>query len=1299
MKEKHSSFALFVLILWLLPAFSTVPAEPPAPEGRAREILQSTGIQGGLIIHLGCGNGKLTAALRAGDAYLVHGLDADGANVEKARRHIESLGLYGPVSVERLRGNRLPYVDNLANLVVSEDLGKVSLDEVMRVLCPEGVAYVQRGSNWTKTVKPRPGEIDDWTHALYDAAGNAVARDSVVAPPRRIQWMGSPKNTRHHERLAGISAVVSAAGRLFYIVDEAPAASILLTPQWSLVARDAFNGILLWRRAIPSWEPHLRGFRSGPPELSRRLVAAGNRVYATLGYGAPVAAIDAATGKTVITYKETEETTEILYQEGNLFLVVEEGTGGKPVSPSEGAGHIVILNAETGRILWKTPKADPMPMTLAAASGRVCYLDPKGVVCLDAQTGRELWRTERAVTQKRPGWSAATLLIQGDVVLCADRQATPAPDIEESTGKKMARWLAEGGAPGDLTAYSAKNGKILWSCRCAEAYHAPIDVFVVDGLVWAGQSRARHGPDFTAARDLLTGEIRHRISPDKAFLTTMPHHRCHRNRATSRYIVAGRTGVEFIDLLTGEALRHHWIRGVCQYGTIPANGLLYVPPHSCACYIEAKLTGFLALAPKVNLEKRQDSEESRLETGAVSAQMGTPSPGQQSDWPTYRHDPARSGSTGTAVPANLSILWQAPVGGRLSSPVVAWGKVFVAAIDRHRIHALDGKTGRPLWRYAAGGRIDSPPTLADGLAVFGSADGWVYCLHAEDGELAWRFRAAPEDRRLVAFGQLESVWPVHGSVLVKDGIVYCAAGRSSYLDGGIHLCRLDLRTGRKLSEGCIDSRDLETGEQPEEPMMFEMPGALPDVLSADGELVYLRHLSLDPVSLQPRKPKPHLYSPAGFLNDDWWHRTYWIFGEHFYSGYIGWYFAGRELPSGRLLSIDDSSIYGFSYKPRFYRGSTGRKYHLFAADKKDQNSPGPPDYRRANRDYPPQGNAKFQVKYRWARDVPLLARAMVLAGKTIFAAGPPEEALRSPAAFSGKRGGILCAFSKEDGKILAEYRLDALPVFDGMAAAEGKLFVSMQDGNLFCLGDGASVPDSRPLSPLGSSQRPAAGAAKEPGLVGHWSFDEGAGSIARDGSGLGMDAEISGRWVRGEFGTCLFSNGAPAAVTILDGEHLHFGASSFSIEFWVKVNQFDCRILGKEDFPRNWWVINVLPDGRAEMVLGEGREKGKTVRPTSKAPLSKENWIHLAFVVDRERSEVNCYINGTLDSTASIPPTLTGSLSVPGKDLRIPSMHKPFTGLFDELKIYKRSRTGNEIQASYKREEKNRSSADFQPVN
>ena len=71
----------------------------------------------------------------------------------------------------------------------------------------------------------------------------------------------------------------------------------------------------------------------------------------------------------------------------------------------------------------------------------------------------------------------------------------------------------------------------------------------------------------------------------------------------------------------------------------------------------------------------------------------------------------------------------------------------------------------------------------------------VYCVRAVDGTLVWRYRVAPLDRRAMAYEQLESLWPVHGSVLVRDDQVYAVAGRSIFLDGGLRMLRLNLVTG------------------------------------------------------------------------------------------------------------------------------------------------------------------------------------------------------------------------------------------------------------------------------------------------------------------------------------------------------------------------------------------------------------------------------------------------------------------------------------------------------------------------
>ncbi|MFH1919311.1 MAG: class I SAM-dependent methyltransferase, partial [Planctomycetota bacterium] len=214
------------ILLLSVTALNGADSADKGPErDSAREILEATGVAGGLVVHLGCGNGRLTAALCANDGFLVQGLDRDAKNVDEAREHIRSLGLYGQVTADRLSGTRLPYVDNLVNLVVAEDLDGVSKDELLRVLCPNGVAYVKEDGRWAKTVKPRPPEIDQWTHCLHDATNNPVAHDPV-GPPRRLQWVGSPRWSRHHDNMSSVSAVVSTGGRVFYIFDEGSRSSI-----------------------------------------------------------------------------------------------------------------------------------------------------------------------------------------------------------------------------------------------------------------------------------------------------------------------------------------------------------------------------------------------------------------------------------------------------------------------------------------------------------------------------------------------------------------------------------------------------------------------------------------------------------------------------------------------------------------------------------------------------------------------------------------------------------------------------------------------------------------------------------------------------------------------------------------------------------------------------------------------------------------------------------------------------------------------------------------------------------------
>jgi len=1067
----------------------------------------------------------LTAALGAKDSCLVQGLARTNDDITRARRNVRATGRYGSVTIDRLRKDRLPYADRVVNLMVAEDLGGISMGEVTRVLSPGGKLYRKQGDSWKVETRSRPAAMDNWTHFLHDASNNAVSHDTIVDTPYHLRWVGTPQWARSHDHLSTISAVVSDGERLFSIVDEGPTAAVALPADWNLVARDAFSGVVLWRRRIGLWEGHLRGFRTGPAELPRRLVAADDRIYVTLGYGEPVSCLDGATGKLIRSYSGSRGTLEIIHHEGVLYVVagemdVAQAARRRGGSPPPRGKRLLAINAKSGQILWWKNDSDTvelMPLTLAVDQGRVFFQNPDAVVCLDATDGSQHWRTARPLSKQRWTWSTPTLVVHDGVVVSADRAADATlasigdMNAKREQGDKI-EWVdsSRGGeAPrGEMVAYSASDGYELWRAECRETYNAPPDVLVVGGLVWSGNVVSAKDPGITVARDLHTGEVKLQRPRDQKFFSFgMGHHRCYRNKATDKYLLMGRSGIELLDVSNGQTVANHFVRGACQYGIMPSNGLLYVPPHSCACFIQAKLSGFNALAPKgVNEKQSEPSADQRLERGPAYGSSDTrPSAldtRPSTDWPTFRSDAARSGFAPTPVATALQQRWVSQFDdGPLTSPVVAQGKLVVAARQTHTVRALDATSGAAIWTFTAGGRIDSPPTLYRGLVLFGSADGYVYCLRASDGALVWRFLAAPVDRRIVAYGQLESVWPVPGSVLVVeepsgDAAACFVAGRSSYLDGGLRLYRVNPTSGKLLSVTPINNRDPET----DLPGQFEargvtMPGALPDILSCDGTSIFLRHTRFS-LSGEPEEANvPHLFSPGGFVDDSWWHRNYWIYGTAMKNGWGGWPQMGYQVPAGRLLVAGHDFIFGFGrlnqwathgahvglprnvlpWPPDDRDGRTRGQTHymLFASPHSPevaQVAVGPDQteasYRAGQADTRVRAKRRTQprLKPRWARELGVTVRAMVLSQKALFVAGPPEllsltgrsidqqdlSAVRD--AYDGKRGGLLWAVASNDGSKLAEYPLDSPPVFDGLIAANECLYLTTMDGRVRCFG-------------------------------------------------------------------------------------------------------------------------------------------------------------------------------------------------------------------------------------------------------
>jgi outer membrane protein assembly factor BamB/SAM-dependent methyltransferase len=1079
-------FAVATLAISVAPEV-TLASEKAAASPLAQQIFEATGFSGGLIVNLGCGDGRLTAALGANNSYLVHGLDVRTEKVEQARQHIRSLGLYGRVSVDRFDGKRLPYADNLVNLLVVSDASQITPDEMLRALAPNGVAWfadLQSPIPNRKLVKPWPKEIDQWTHYLYDASGNAVAKDAQVGPPKHLRWTAAPLWPRSHEYNPSITAMVSAAGRMFYMMDEGIRGIYqpLLPERWAVIARDGFSGVQLWRRPFSGWGPgewDNTKHWSTPVSQPRRLVAIGDRVYVTLGYRAPVSVLDAKTGELVRVLDATDNTEEIVWVD-DLLLVrqrkeipnyppgatawnVQVRAPGKK-APEEwtklptppGGETIVAIRPESGEVLWRWPEQRIVTLSLAALGGRVCYHTFDELVCLDLRSGKQLWRAPCKAWPELTG-TAGTLVMYEDVVLHAADQG--------------------------IEAFAAATGKPLWKGprSMTIASRHPADLLIADGLVWGSMTAEMsqvtkllpivESPNpaecmtgmIAQGFDPRTGQVKRNIEVPKELISHGHHVRCYRSKGTDNYLLWPKRGIEFLDIAGRNNARCDWTRGECSYGVMPCNGLVYVPPHPCLCYPGVLMNGLNAYAteqgPGVGGLGPDRSDAVRLERGAAYTQSSNPqSPiPDPSDWPTYRHDAARSGTTKSAISDQLRQAWTARVGGKLTAPIIADGRVFVASSE-HLVYALAAADGKKLWSYTAGGPIDSPPTAFEGLVLFGCHDGYVYALRAVDGALAWRFRAAPEEQRIVAVEQVESPWPVPGSVLVHNGIAYFAAGRSSYLDGGIRLYGIEVKTGKLVHEALLDgpwpdlSKDIGRA--------YDMEGAKSDILTSDGNTIWLTFNEFD-LRLKPRPPQRlpevdpeptnqpghgsrqvglHLMGITGFLDDTWHDRTYWIYSRLWPGGRN---FSPKIPKSGQILVFDDTVTYALrafaepgGLSPKFVAANKG--YSLIA-DMNDYE----PSEKNFTRSRPPK----------WSVQISVRARGMVLAGSTLFLAGVPDVLPDDDpySALDGRKGATLWAVSTADGNKLSECPLASPPVCDGMAAAGGRLYLSAIDGSVVCL--------------------------------------------------------------------------------------------------------------------------------------------------------------------------------------------------------------------------------------------------------
>lgn len=1059
---------------------------------------------GGMLLYLGSPDKENLSELielTNSDQWNGQILISDASKVSELRKALEKDG-NGSLSVRAYNGTNLPVVNNLINRVMIANSATTPKEEIFRIVAPRGKAYFATNGEWKAEDKPVPSTIDDWPMAFYGADNNAVSFDEMVGPPKHVQWRSGPSWTRSHELISSLTSMVSNNGVLYYIIDEGSRLSAVLPEKWRLVAQDAFNGKVLWKLDLETWHNHLWPVKSGPAQLQRRLIAIGDKLYLPLAAGAPLSEVDAKTGKVLRSFAGTEGLEEVVFDNGSLYAVTGESAKaqegyelsnvevwgaagdatGKYRFTDNQKNKIMQIEQKSGKITWSYSSAI-VPNTMAVNHKGVFFHNGKQVIALKPD-GSENWKgQEFKIKGYKMGTAVTpTLLCQDDVVL-----STLGFDFKD----------------GKIYAHHIDTGKIIWTSKHHSSGHSSQDdLFVINGLAWSGAiARIQHQGGHYDGHHLKSGEVATSFPPNVKSNFWF-HQRCYRSKATAKYVIPAATGTEYVDLQNKTWDVHHWLRGACLNGILPANGMTYITPHPCACNTESMLRGFSGLVTPGMQKAVIDIKESpRLVKGPA---FNTPLKEQAQGWNHFRYGNKRLSYNENAVSAKLAPKWEVKIapGEKLTQPVANNGRVYVAAVRKNTLYALDQNTGKTLWTFNTAGQIDSSPSLWKGRVIFGSADGYLYCINEDNGELVWRFRGAKGDRQMTIDGRMESVWPIHGSNPIVDGTIYCLAGRTIFLDGGLRLCLIDAATGELKKEVIHGDKDERDGIQVQLKNQGQkmVPGNS-DILSFDGKHIYMnsqrigldgnriykdghgKHYKTLTFSRSDQDGEgTHLFAPVGFLDDSWHHRSFWIYGKGAGSGWGGWQKPGKFVPTGRLMVVKpDHTVYSFGRKPEFFAQAHIMEYMISSSQ---GNAYKAGDWQKT---FTPirnneasitnwEKNSKLpleklsSLKFNWRNTEPgLLGRAMAGAGENLFIAGPPDildetklygrfsqpdsvaKIKAQQDAIDGSMGAILRVISTGDGKTVNEYKLSAPPVFDGMSAANGKLFIVLQDGSMICL--------------------------------------------------------------------------------------------------------------------------------------------------------------------------------------------------------------------------------------------------------
>ncbi len=1021
-----------------------------------KNVVDQLNHPGGWAVNVGSTDGAVEQKMHAAGSFAVTGLAYSNDAAVVARQNLAQADLTGVITVhEVIQTERLPFPDSsIAFFVINgPELGKMvpSDEEILRTLRPHGAALILAANGSSRTlIRPADPRLDDWTHYEYNAASTMRSSDELAGPNRSLQWVTGDDKTRdriHMRSANGIHVAVEKNGLGHFKTGAAG----------RLTARDAFSGVTLWQHPegiytgnrysfmVDHERVYIHGF-SGKYTVK-------NRDWEQPQF--PMRSFDLRTGKPLVTYDEgllgpgaippqvrKKKNPDLTHR--YIHAVVEDG-----VIIQVRAHEMVALDAETGKRLWyyQTPGKEYL---FARVSGdKVFFIrghkrtfwrgylpyEPtmvgEALVVRDLRSGTIVW--EKDISSEEWGNVSNVAINPTHVALLRYSE-------DDNKGKM---W----GYSDKIQLYNIEDGMLLWEQHSNDketGYRGVqkgghfVRLAISDDRVWATGTSGTIGYLITDKTDRLT-----------RYGTRNKN--CGTSVLTANWVIGSSYFVNLDDW--SKNFRSYATRGACDFGPLPANGLVYnMLGSSCRCWPFIRSTVAFNSAPF----PEQPWEGERLWRTSVQPASASDSEA----WPMWRATKGRGNWTNNAAPENLQTHWamavphtQPPsshyrelwgdhtqIRSPVTAPTVAGDLICVADSHGHQVVGLDAADGSERWRTIVDGRIDSAPTLYQGGVYVGTRTGWVYALNADTGAIMWRYLAAPHQRFVMAYGQAESAWPVFGTVMIHDGLIWASAGRQSAMDHGLRWYAFDPKSGEVKRSG--------------------------------------RHAMLSKYQVYWREtglPENHPNYGAEENNENGPWPTEGVNGPMITNGdFIAWYREGVDLKTEQPVAFGTAFKSGWSNPKNRYNGKfidlmrpnvqaammqpgTGGDYmgivaELFAFDQEDVIH-----FRAGTLRYSKvvtreeiktvKGGPRIpHAEKVWAHQVPEHFMAIVRAKNALITAqGRRKNAQQTPFADE------LVLRSMEDGSEISSFNMPENIVYHGLAVANGSLFVTTVDGTVTCL--------------------------------------------------------------------------------------------------------------------------------------------------------------------------------------------------------------------------------------------------------